>query len=296
MKPPFSYYGGKQRLASKLVPLIPKHTVYVEPFAGGATLLFAKPWPEVSNNNHYREVINDTNGHLINFFRQLKDNGPELCRRLSLTLYSEQEHQTAKELEHDDHIEAACRFYVNVQQSFSNVMNAGWGRKVFTRNNSVTWMNQVDRLPSYIDRMRSVFISNQDALTCIEQWDSPQTFFYCDPPYPKANQGHYSGYTEQDFEDLLDTLKGIKGSALVSCYDHGFDMPECWRRVEFDAYASSSGNGKVGADRSRKATAEELGNRKRTEVVLIKDASQPRPEIQKLYDSGKYDCFEGVAV
>lgn len=296
MKPPFSYYGGKQRLASKLVPLIPKHTVYVEPFAGGATLLFAKPWPDVSNQDHYREVINDTNGHLINFFRQLRDNGPELCRRLSLTLYSEQEHKTAKELGHDDPIEAACRFFVNVQQSFAKKINGGWGRGIWTKNLSASYINQVNRLPEYIDRVRSIAISNQDALTCIKQWDSPQTFFYCDPPYPKAHQGHYSGYTEQDFEALLDTLKGIKGSAIVSCYDHGFDMPEGWRRVEFETVCSSSGKGKVGADRSRKATADELGDRKRTEVVLIKDASQPRPEIQRLYDSGKYDCFGRVAV
>jgi DNA adenine methylase len=281
-------------MAPKILPLIPKHTVYVEPFAGGATLLFAKPWPDVNNQDHYREVINDTNGHLINFFRQLKDNGEELCRRLSFTLYSEQEHQTAKQLDHDDPIEAACRFYVNVQQSFSKVIDGGWGRAVFSRNLGATWMNQVDRLPEYIDRMRSVHISCQDALTCIRQWDSPQTFFYCDPPYPCTYQGYYAGYTESDFTALLDTLRGIKGSALVSCYDHGFDIPEGWGRFEFDSYVTSSRKGKVGTDRSRKATSEELGNRKRTEVVLFKPASEPRLEIQKLYDSGKYDCYKGA--
>lgn len=71
MKPAFPYYGGKQRIASKITELIPKHTVYVEPFAGGAAVFFKKPWPDVSNTGHYREVLNDTNGDVVNFFRVL---------------------------------------------------------------------------------------------------------------------------------------------------------------------------------------------------------------------------------
>lgn len=292
MKPPISYYGGKQRLASRIVKLIPKHTVYCEPFAGGAAVLFAKPWPEVSNTDHYREIINDTDGRLVNFYTQLRDHGEELCRRLSLTLFSEQEHKIAKQIEHDDPIESARRYYVNIQQSFSNRLGSGWRRGVFGRNLGATWLNSVNRLPEYLDRMASIHISSTEALTCIKQWDSPQTFFYCDPPYPKADQGHYAGYTVQDYEQLIKTLRGIKGSALVSSYDHGQTVPGGWQRFAIEAYCSASQNGMVGADRSRKATADELGNRKRTEVLLYKPASQPRKEIQRLYDSGAFDCFQ----
>lgn len=60
MKPPFSYYGGKQRIASKIVPLLPPHTVYVEPFAGGAAVFFEKGRPETGNKSAYREVLNNT--------------------------------------------------------------------------------------------------------------------------------------------------------------------------------------------------------------------------------------------
>lgn len=35
MKTPISYYGGKQNLISEILPLMPKHTQYVEPFIGG---------------------------------------------------------------------------------------------------------------------------------------------------------------------------------------------------------------------------------------------------------------------
>lgn len=34
MRPPFAYYGGKVKLASRIVALMPAHRVYCEPFAG----------------------------------------------------------------------------------------------------------------------------------------------------------------------------------------------------------------------------------------------------------------------
>lgn len=51
MKTPISYYGGKQKLAGKIVELIPAHNLYAEPFIGGGAVYFKK---EPSNV----EVIN----------------------------------------------------------------------------------------------------------------------------------------------------------------------------------------------------------------------------------------------
>lgn len=39
MKTPITYYGGKQSMLKNILPLIPPHNVYNEPFAGGAALL-----------------------------------------------------------------------------------------------------------------------------------------------------------------------------------------------------------------------------------------------------------------
>ena len=62
MKTPISYYGGKQTLAKTIVGLIPPHRLYCEPFMGGGAIFFAKEPATV-------EIINDTNGELINFYR-----------------------------------------------------------------------------------------------------------------------------------------------------------------------------------------------------------------------------------
>lgn len=292
MKPVISYYGGKQRQAKNIVPLIPKHTVYVEPFAGGAGIFFAKPWPDVSNKNHYREYLNDKDKRLINFYRVLQapENRDALIERLSLTLFSEAEYAKAKDLESGSEINRAWAYYVNIQQSFSNKLNGGWGRQVYGRNNPATWVNQVARLSEYIERMASVGITCQDALKVIEQLDSPQTLFYCDPPYPNADAGHYEGYSIADFQALVDTLNKCQGSFLLSNYDQSeAKIPDDWERFEFDAVASS--RGRVGYDRSKKAD-ESHQNRKRTEVVWRRFNRVPvRPEIQALYASGAFDCF-----
>jgi len=276
-------------MASKIVPLIPQHTVYVEPFCGGAAIFFAKPWPKVTNRDHYREVINDHDKRLINFYQQLRDNGPALVDALQLTLYSEHEHQIAKQLDCEDKLEAARRYYVNVQQSFSNVIGGGWRRSVFARNEAATWAKKIAQLPNYLDRMTSVHIACDDALKVIKQFDSPQTFFYCDPPYPAAEQGHYKGYTLEDFQALVNTLDACQGSFILSNYHQPIEMPKDWERFEFEATASS--RGRVGYDRSKKAD-ESNQNRKRTEVVWRRFNKVPvREEIQKLYDSSAFDCF-----
>jgi DNA adenine methylase len=63
-----------------------------------------------------------------------------------------------------------------------------------------------------------VQIENRDALKIIQTWDNKDAFFYCDPPYFNSNMGHYKGYTEQDFENLLQVLSEIKGKFILSSY------------------------------------------------------------------------------
>jgi DNA adenine methylase len=292
MKPPFAYYGGKQRIASKIVPLLPKHTVYVEPFCGSATILFAKPWPNVTNTHHYREVINDTNDEVINFFHQLRDNPDELIRICSLTPHARNEHKNSKITENKSDVERARRFYTNIQQSFSNEMNAGWRTGIFGRNEPITLINKNKRLYDVAERIIQVYIEHKDALSVIKQWDSPQTLFYCDPPYPGTDQGHYSGYSYDNFLALTNALNECQGSFLLSCY--GFDAPEHWERFEFKATCSASGKGQAGPGRDKTKAATNLGNRKRTEVVYrVIRGDNARPEIKKLYQLGLFDCFEG---
>jgi DNA adenine methylase len=84
MRPPTQYLGSKGRLGPWIASLLPPHRTYVEPFAGSAAVLFAKP-PSPT------EVINDRDGDLVCLFRVLRDRGPELARALQLTPYARAE-------------------------------------------------------------------------------------------------------------------------------------------------------------------------------------------------------------
>jgi DNA adenine methylase len=52
LRSPICWFGGKGKMVKKLLPLIGDHRIYVEPFGGGASLLFSKePSPvEVYND------------------------------------------------------------------------------------------------------------------------------------------------------------------------------------------------------------------------------------------------------
>lgn len=84
------YYGGKQRIASKIVATFPAHTHYIEPYAGGLSVLLAKPPSKI-------ETINDLDGELVTFWRVLRDQPDELARVCALTPHARQELSICRE-------------------------------------------------------------------------------------------------------------------------------------------------------------------------------------------------------
>ncbi|MDR2551856.1 MAG: DNA adenine methylase [Treponema sp.] len=70
----------------------------------------------------------------------------------------------------------------------------------------------------YAARLQRVQIECRDALRIIESRDTAETFFYLDPPYVGSDQGHYDGYSQEDFDALLALLEGLKGRFLLSSF------------------------------------------------------------------------------
>ena len=281
MHPLVSFYGGKARIASKIVGYINKipHTVYVEPFCGGAAVLFAKPRREVTNGDHYREVINDTSDILISLYRCAVESPDELALKLEATLYSQSDYARGKTIckTPKDHtpLEIAWAYFVNVNCSFANKLNAGWGTQVKSQNKACTWQNLITSLKEKLERLKSVYVSCEDALRCIDRWDSSHSLLYCDPPYPGTNQGHYEGYTTEDWIALCDKLDNIKGSYILSNYPQEYEPKSAQQRIEISAVMSAS-NGKSRKD----------ADTKRTEILWICNRGRSdRADIQKLLDA-----------
>lgn len=232
LKTPISYYGGKQKLASKIISVIPEHVLYCEPFLGGAAVFFAKEASEI-------EVLNDVNKELINFYRVVQDDFVSLEKEIRITLHSRDLHRKASVIyNHPDmfsEIKRAWAVWVLSTQSFSAQLDSSWGYDRSKNTTTKKILNNRERFTEDMAiRLQNVQLECADALYIIRSRDSEKSFFYCDPPYFNSDCGHYDGYSEQDFENLLKTLFEIKGRFLLSSYpspllqryarEHGWHM------------------------------------------------------------------------
>lgn len=210
-------------MTAKLLPLIPPHRTYVEPYGGGASLLFAKAPSLV-------EVYNDLHHGVVDFFRVLRD--PELFTRFyhlaALTPYSRYEWNYCKSTWHevDDPVERAYRWFVMQRQSFAGTGQGAWGHVIQDSCRGMAgtvsgWLSVLSNLPECAERMMRVQIECIDGLDCIAKYDTKQTFFYIDPPYPQATRrggGYDHEMDDDDHHRLVDKLLCIEGLALVSTY------------------------------------------------------------------------------
>src|SRR5215467_12388858 len=117
MRGPLAYIGGKNRLARTLISLFPKHTTYVEPFAGGAQVFFHKQPSEV-------EVLNDLEFEIVNFFRVCQHHYQELVRHLEYCLISRRWYDLFLSLKPEGltDIQRASRFFFLQKNSFGGLV------------------------------------------------------------------------------------------------------------------------------------------------------------------------------
>jgi len=239
-RPVLRYYGGKWRVGEWIISQFPPHTCYVEPYAGGASVLLQK-------HPVTHEVINDLNGDVVNFFRVLRTNTEGLVRAIWCTPYSREELLLARTLpDAEDPIERARRFYVRCWQSFgSGVGTSSTGWRYGRGNNGSdstpipTW-NNTDALWQTAARLKLVQIEKDDALTVIKRFDHESTLFYVDPPYVHSTRYHNSkskGYafemTDQDHAQLAEMLHSVRGMVILSGYPSAlYDrLYSGWKRV-----------------------------------------------------------------
>lgn len=243
MKTPISYYGGKQSMLKHILPVIPEHKIYCEAFFGGGAVFFSKSPSEV-------EIINDYNGNVVNFYHQLRINFEELKQLIDATPYSRDVYKHAMVVYSHPYlfnpVVRAWAFWVGTIQGFSNKIGS-W-RSSTTRSKEAVLNNnkKIAFTKELSDRLNIVQIENKDAIELIKKQDTPDTFFYLDPPYVDANQGHYGGYTQEHFNKLIDTLKTIKGKFLLSSYPNEYLTTariECgWYSDDKDMVLSASRN------------------------------------------------------
>ncbi len=85
------------------------------------------------------------------------------------------------------------------------------------------WLGSVEDLPEIVQRLLRVQIENDQAIDIIQRYDSPETLFYCDPPYPHDSRGDSKAYayemTDDEHRQLAGVLRAVQGKVALSSYD-----------------------------------------------------------------------------
>lgn len=223
----FGWYGGKFSHLRWLLPLLPAAHHYCEPFGGSAAVLLNREPSPV-------ETFNDIDGELVNFFVVLRDHTDDLLKAIALTPFSRREFTTAIASNGSNGLlplQRARRFFIRARQVRTGLaQTASEGRWANCKNTSRAgmagavsrWLGSVPDLPEIAVRLLRVQLENRPALDVIRMYDSKDTLFYCDPPYPHETRGDSKAYkyemTVQDHVNLSKVLGNAKGKVAVSGY------------------------------------------------------------------------------
>lgn len=246
MKPPVPYFGSKARIAQWIVDLLPDHDHYVEPYAGGLSVLLAKAPSRM-------ETVNDLDGDLVAFWRVLRDRPEDLVRACELTPHSRAELTSAWEPTTDD-LEQARRVWVRLTQGRGGMMRrTGWRHYATTSGSSMGMPGYLDayrtRMLPAAERLRDVSLECLPALTVIGKYGAAHdVLLYVDPPYLGTTRGDSNSRYgvemrgQAEHRELAAALADCAAAVVLSGYHSPLydELYAGWHRYEL---ATMTGNG-----------------------------------------------------
>lgn len=224
----FGWYGGKYSHLEWLLGLLPEAQHYCEPFGGSAAVLLNRALSPV-------ETYNDIDSEVVNFFQVLRDHKDELIYAIGLTPFSREEFTSAIQTNGNGFdlppVERARRFFVRARQvrtGLAQTASVGrWANCLQTSRAGMAgavsrWLGSVEGLDWIASRLLRVQIEHDDAANVIQRYDSPNTLFYCDPPYPHSSRGDSKAYqyemTDDEHVELQRMLTRLNGKVAISGY------------------------------------------------------------------------------
>lgn len=231
----FSYIGGKSKIGKWIKEFIPTDIeTYVEPFSGAFWVYYNMDLTKYPNLK--RVVYNDFNKVNANlfacvrkykeFFEYIKDiPAQEKDRFIEYQksafedfVFNPDEPNFQKGLEYIyvvtqvfSGIRPETSNFVDLKGKYSSKFNA-----FRNKLNNPKFFNHFDKI---------THVRHGDFQDVVEEFDSPTTYFYLDPPYWKT-EDYYSNqdFDREDHERLAEVLSNIEGKYSLSYYH--FDLLE----------------------------------------------------------------------
>lgn len=253
-----SYFGGKNGMLDFINKFIPRDIKnYCEPFSGAY-------WTYMNTGYQFPElqkiIYNDFNGHMANLYACLKEhktflkyiekeliNGgflytEEIEKSKIRDFYANIFYSYKKDLSSNNFLDnppkqrpdfiAGVKYAFLITSSFNGCYPRSCGCSPISSNNKPKLMALVNKLKKseYQNKLEKITdIHNEDFEAIIRKYDSPDTYFYLDPPYFSPDEdGNDTGkraswYGTKDFNydnhmRLLNLLKTTKSRWSLSYY------------------------------------------------------------------------------
>ena len=217
VRPVAGYIGGKRNLAKRICAILDRtpHTSYAEPFVGmGGIFLRRTRRPRA-------EAINDISGDVSGLFRCLAEHYPYMIDMLRFRVAgrAEFERLLGQDPERLTDLQRACRFLYVQRLAFGGKVSG----RIFGVDAASAARFDVGKLEPMLadlhERLQGVTIERLPYGDFIRRYDG--ALFYLDPPYWQCERDYGPGvFAPDDFAQLADQLRGIRGKFLLSINDN----------------------------------------------------------------------------
>lgn len=225
---PFRYAGGKFYARKLIIEHIPEHDYYIEPFAGGASIFFAKTKAK-------KNWLNDIDKDLINCLMIIRDHPNELIKRLDGEEATKKRHTFYKnEFKAKTSLDRAVRWYYLNRTSYSGIMNMqncywGYGEKYSMRPEN--WPRNILRTSAKLHGVKLTTLDFEDVIA-----QAPKgSFLFIDPPYFNADQDKFyaCSFKKDDHFRLEKILRKYKKNIkFLITYDNSPEIRELYPWAE----------------------------------------------------------------
>ena len=227
--PPIKSQGIKTKLVPHILGILPSFSGrWIEPFLGTGVVAF--------NSNAQRALLSDVNPHIIYFYQKLQDGtispaqvGEFLCnegRRLCESSNGGGDHYKFVRSRFNANFDSLDFLFLS-RAGFNGMMRFNkegkWNIPFCKKQNRFAkpYITKiVHQCENCIAQMTEEWVFEVNDFRQIISRSTADDFIYCDPPYAGRYVDYYSGWTEEDEEDLFDLLKNTKAKFILSSWHH----------------------------------------------------------------------------
>jgi DNA adenine methylase len=176
LPPLIPWPGGKNRMSARLIKMMPPHDTYVEAFAGGASVFWAKPFAK-------KNVIADADPWVIKLYKDVKAGRYSECEggiKASKGLFGRSEKR-----------KQACYKMARAVLSYHGDRSTYGAR---SKEGKLLYATKLQKLPCYRGKLKRATIVKGDFAKVARKHDGCNTVHFWDPPWPLDYSDKYHAH------------------------------------------------------------------------------------------------------